>query len=130
MKRRDFVRNLFVSVAALVVSPYLRSFGALQSAALGREGWSGAAFEREFGSSFRVRGPEGVQHLVMDQVAHGRHKNVETASLRFRGSARSRLAEASYPFAHPDLGQMSLFIVPGTTDGADCFYRATLVRFV
>jgi hypothetical protein len=130
MKRRDFVRNLFVSAAALAVGPYLRSFDLLSSAAAGGEAWSGAGFERVFGTSFRVRGPDGVQHLVLDQVAHTRLENVESASLRFRGKARLQLPEGTYPFLHPDLGRMSLFIVPGTAAGGDCYYRATLCRLV
>ncbi len=130
MERRDFVRNLFISATVFSVGRCLRPFGNSQSAAVGKEGWSGAAFESVFGTSFRVLSPHGFQHMVLDQVAHGRRKNLESASLRFRGSAHSRLPEGNYSFLHADLGRMPLFVIPGTTDGPDCFYRATLVRFV
>jgi hypothetical protein len=130
MERRDFVRNLFISATAFSVGPYLRPFGHSRSAAVGKEGWSGTAFEGVFGTSFRVRSPHGFQRMVLDQVAHGRRKNLESASLRFRGKAQLQLSEGTYSFLHPDLGRMDLFIVPGTAAGGDCFYRATLCRLV
>jgi|GEM_PF-5012467 len=130
MQRRDFVRSVLVSAAALAAGPLLRLRGAGPALRLGREGWSGEAFQRVKGSAFSVSGPNGSQTLVLDQVAVGTGKGIESASLRFRGSAGDRLAEGSHPFAHRSLSTMNLFIVPGTASGRDCFYRATLCRLV
>lgn len=130
MQRRDFVRSVFVSAAALAAGPLLRFSGSKPALRFGREGWSGAAFQSVKGSTFHVSGPNGSQVLALDQVAVGTGKRIESASLRFRGSARNPLAEGSHLFTHSSLGRMSLFIVPGTASGPDCFYRATLCRLV
>jgi hypothetical protein len=94
---------------------------------VGREGWSGAAFERALGSTFRVG---GSQDLLLDQVIHSRQGKFESASLRFRGKASDRLEEGSHAFSHRELGTMPIFIIPGTSAGGDCLYRVTLGRMV
>ena len=128
MQRRDFIRNLAVS--AIACSTFKLSGAREALPPVGKEGWSGAAFERLQGESFRVRASGGVRRMVLDQVSHRRRPRMESASLRFRGEAKARLAEGSYRFFHRELGELDIFIVPGTCAGDACFYRATFARLI
>jgi hypothetical protein len=131
MQRREFVRTLAAGAAVLMVIPARRLLQDDKPLAnVGSEGWSGAAFESVRGASFRVSGPDGTQSMTLEDVRHRQHRGIETASLRFRGDARSRVAQDSYKFEHPSLPSMGILLVPGTTSGGDCFYRATFNRFV
>jgi len=129
MQRRDFIRDLAVGAVALAAVPSVKWLSSPRLPAVGPEGWSGAAFAHLRGASFRVAGPDGPQRLTLDDVRHQRSQGIETASLRFRGATGRQLAEGSYDFVHPELGRLSVFVVPGTKSGHDCFYRATFNRF-
>jgi hypothetical protein len=129
MQRRDFIRDLAVGAVALAVTPTCRWLSRPGMPAVGREGWSGAAFAHVKDTSFVVAGPDGAQKLTLDQVIHQRSGGLETASLRFRGEAARQLAEGSYDFSHADLGRMSILVIPGTKSGSSCSYRAIFTRF-
>jgi hypothetical protein len=129
MQRRDFIRDLAIGAAALAVAPSATLFARAAHPDVGPEGWSGAAFSHFQGTSFRVETPEGEQRLTLDDVSHGRSRGMETASLRFRGEAARQMAEGAYDFVHPQLGRMSILVVPGTKSGRDCYYRAIFNRF-
>jgi hypothetical protein len=131
MQRREFVRNLAAGAAVLMVVPAHRLLKSAEpGAAVGKEGWSGAAFESMRGASFRVRGPAGIQSMVLEDILHARNRGIETASLRFRGDEGCRLAQDTYEFEHPQLAPTGILLVPGTTSGGHRLYRATFNRFV
>jgi hypothetical protein len=130
MQRRDFIRDLAVGAAALAVAPSVGWLGRASVPPVGPEGWSGAAFAHCQGTTFRVAGPLGTQQLTLDKVSRRSSQGMETASLRFRGNARQQLAQGTYVFVHPDLGRMSILVVPGLTPDGDCSYGAVFNRFV
>jgi hypothetical protein len=130
MQRRDFIRRFAIATAALSAGGAARLLADKPFPAIGVEGWSAAAFERLNGAYFDVRAPDGAHQLRLDQVKYRRQTKLESASLRFCGDDRSRLAEGSYRFTHPTLGEIDVFVVPGTSTGNVRSYRATFARLV
>jgi hypothetical protein len=130
MQRRDFIRKFAIAAVALSAGGTARLLADEPFPMVGKEGWSAAAFERLDGDYFDVRAPGGTHRLRLSQVRHRRRRNVESASLRFCGDGRLRLAEGSHRFAHPMLGEIDIFVVPGTSTGGVRSYRATFARFV
>lgn len=129
MQRRDFIRDLAVGAAALAVAPCVSWLAKPRVEAVGPEGWSGAKFAQLRGTAFDVTSPEGTQRVTLDDVSHRSFRGIETASLRFRGDSRRQLEQGTYDFAHPELGRMSILVVPGSKSGGGCFYRAIFNRF-
>jgi hypothetical protein len=129
MQRRDFIRNLAVGAAALTVAPGAAWLARVHGPKVGSGGWSADVFSQFRGTSFRVIGPGGEQRMTLVDVDHGRSRGLETTSLRFRGDAARQMAQGTYDFVHPELGSLSILVVPGAKSGADCFYRAIFNRF-
>ncbi len=52
----------------------------------------------------------------------------ESFALRFRGPASPLLEQGTYPFTHPQLGTLALFVVPVARDAAGVDYEAIFNR--
>ena len=130
MQRRDFIRNLAGAALALSAGPVGRLMAEPPFPALGKEGWSGAAFERLQGEVFDFYAPTGIRRLVLNKVTLSRYPKVEHASLRFSGDNRTALKEGCYRCIHPALGEIQVYVVPGASVGGARLYRAIFGRLV
>ena len=75
-------------------------------------------FRKHEGTKFRVlvEAPTPFE-LELTQVLSynpqpNEQQNMERFSLRFAGPGDVMLRQGTYPFAHPELGELQLFIVP------------------
>ncbi len=75
-------------------------------------------FRQHEGTKFRVlvEAPAPFE-LELTQVLSynplpNEHPNMERFSLRFDGPGDLMLRQGTYPFAHPEMGELNLFVVP------------------
>jgi hypothetical protein len=79
--------------------------------------FSAAAFGRLINTTFTVRGPKGVVHLVLEDVMAGpQDPRTSQFSLLFAAPATTTLPEGTYPMDHPGMATFSLFVSPAGAD--------------
>lgn len=88
---------------------------------------------RDFGpyrnTIFRMAGASTYE-LELTELTDHSSSHLEQFSLVFTCPALPWLPQGTYTFAHPDMGELALFIVPiGPTDGA-MRYESVFSRFV
>ena len=89
----------------------------LAASGKGTATFSAQAFGKLINTTFTVRGPKGVVHLVLEAVLAGPQDRLTSQfSLLFAAPATSTLPEGTYPVSHPGLPNFSLFLGPAGTD--------------
>lgn len=113
--RRTFIRGCAALAASAAVVPALLI--SRREADIGLE-----TFGALLNSRFVARKGEGETQTLMLVGVDGVR---EAFSVLFRGDAACPLAQDTYRFAHKQLGEFEMFIVPvGRSDRSDCYYEA------
>ncbi len=86
-------------------------------------------FAEHLRTVFRVGTPEAIE-LELAEVKDHSNAQVEQFSLIFKGPASPWLRQGTYSLLHPEMGQVTLFLVPlGARDGRMA-YEAVFARLI
>ena len=85
-----------------------------------------STFEPHVGSAFTIRAGESTLDLVLDRIAEwGSSPQRPCAfSLYFRTDSEGVLPQRTYDLTHPELGELSIFLVPVNEPGKGVLYEA------
>ena len=132
--RRKFLRDCSLAAAAAACIP--AALAQTQVAAATRPGGPGfAEFLAQVNTTFAVRA--GAKTIRMKLVHAGALPAMtvqqvaanENFTLMFHGPRHSPLPQDTYPFDHPQLGRLAIFIVPvGQPVATHCRYQAVFSR--
>ena len=134
--RRKFLRDCSLVVVAASLGPAVTwaQDPARGMVVLVEPGF--AEFAEQVNTFFRVRaGFNAVRLLLVEATPYSSttpdaaDAGNEKFTLRFRGPAQQPLGQDTYPFDHPRLGRVFIFIVPtGWRDTLHCHYAAIFDR--
>jgi hypothetical protein len=117
--RRRFIRNCAALATSAAVVPALVI--ARRDAGIGLE-----TFSALLNTKFAAHKGEGDTQTLMLVGVEGVH---QTFAVLFRGDAAYPLAQDTYRFAHEQLGEFEMFIVPvGRSERSGCYYEAVFNR--
>jgi hypothetical protein len=132
--RRKFLRDC--SLAAATAACFPAALAQPQIAAANRPGGPGfAEFLGQVNTTFAVR--TGAKSISLELVHAGALPAMtvpevagnENFALTFHGPGHSPLPQDTYPFDHPQLGRLAIFIVPvGQPVATHCRYQAVFSR--
>ena len=132
--RRKFLRDCSLAAAAAACIP--AALAQTQIAAATLPGGPGfAEFLEQVNTTFAVRA--GAKTIRMKLVQAGalpamtvpKVAGNENFTLTFHGPGHSPLPQDTYPFDHPQLGRLAIFIVPvGQPVATHCRYQAVFSR--
>lgn len=93
------------------------------------------SFSRHLNTKFTVKGEstEPVElelvEVAVRKIEPNEQAGMERFSIFFYGPASSFLAQQTYDFAHPEMGEMQIFLVPIGIDERGYRYEAIFNRF-
>ncbi len=138
--RRQFLAGCSVLTFAAGLAPSALFAGPAQTKSVALHEVSYDFFARQLGATFTVS-PESAPDVrlklveariapVMDPRAHlAEDARNEKFSLLFRGPVAAALKQNTHTFAHADVGQFAMFIVPvRTRDANHAYYEAVFNR--
>jgi uncharacterized protein DUF6916 len=94
------------------------------------EGLTHEAFRQQAGTKFQVQA-DGDNTVELDLVEISDiklHPGQEQFDVVFRGPLNAFLGQGVRPFAHDEMGQFEIFIVPIRQDGQGYYYEAIFNR--